>query len=293
MNKDYISEDKIVNWIKDNDGILLTRKVSNIYNKNLASCPENTIVCLTGYNNVLEMFFNKIINLFTKKIILVTLETDGFVMKQEYVNHPLITRWFTWNKPYQHPKVYCLPIGLNYDRQEVSLEKFLNFETLLKTRERKLLCMNCSLATSNTRGSLLYKIVNEWEGFCDVVENIPFIQTNIKPSFVDGKIWITVTNPKCYELVSGYKFILSPQGAGLDCHRTWEALYLDIIPIVLSSAINEIYEDLPILVVKDWNEITEDFLNEKYEEISLKKERGEYKIEKMYCSYWINLINNK
>ena len=253
-------------------------------------CPENTIVCLTGYYHVLELFFNRIINLFTKKIILVTLETDGFDMKQEYVNHPLITRWFTWNKPYDHPKVYCLPIGLNYDRQEFILEKFLNFKTPLKTSERKLLCMNCSLDTSHTRGSLLYKVLNDWKEFCVVVENIPFIQIYNKPSFVDGQIRIMVTNPKCYDLVSTYKFILSPQGAGLDCHRTWEALYLDIIPIVLSSAINEIYEDLPILVLKDWNEITEDFLNEKYKEISLKKERGEYKIEKMYCSYWLNRI---
>jgi len=122
---------------------------------------------------------------------------------------------------------------------------------------------------------------------------VPFIQTYNKTSFVDGQIRIMVTSPKCYDLISKYKFILSPQGAGLDCHRTWEALYLDIIPIVLSSTINEIYEDLPILVVKDWNEITEDFLNEKYREISLKKERGEYNIEKMFCSYWINTIKNK
>ncbi|CAF1520246.1 unnamed protein product, partial [Adineta steineri] len=28
-----------------------------------------------------------------------------------------------------------------------------------------------------------------------------------------------------------YLFWLSPRGRGLDCHRTWEALYLDIIPV--------------------------------------------------------------
>ena len=36
MKKDYISEDKIVNWIKNNNGILHTRKVSNIDNKNFS-----------------------------------------------------------------------------------------------------------------------------------------------------------------------------------------------------------------------------------------------------------------
>ena len=289
---EYINEDHIVNWIKENNGVLHTRKVSNINNKNISLCPENTIVCLTGYNHIIEYFFNKIINSFTKKIILVTLETDGFNMKLEYINHPLIKHWFTWNKPYEHIKVTCLPIGLNYDRQQIILMKFLNFKTPIKPNERKLLCMNCSLNTSNTRGTLLHKVLNEWKGFCEVLPSIPFIKEYINPSFVDGKIKIMVTNPKCYNLISNYKFILSPQGAGLDCHRTWEALYLDIIPIVLSSSIKEIYEELPILVVKDWNEITEELLNEKYREIALKKERGEYNRAKMYLDYWLNRINN-
>jgi hypothetical protein len=292
MINNFINEDHIVNWINEHGGVLYTRKISNINNINLSVCKENTIVCLTGYNHIVEHFFNKIINSFTNQIILVTLETDGFNMKLEQVNHHLIKHWFTWNKPYKHEKVTCFPIGLNYDRQQVTLTKFLDFKTPIKTNERKLLCMNCSLSTSNTRGTLLYKVLNEWKSFCDIVESIPFIREYMNPSFVDGQIRIMVTHPKCYDLISNYKFILSPQGAGLDCHRTWEALYLDIIPIVLSSSINELYEELPILVIKDWHEITEEFLNEKYNEISMKKEKKEYNnMEKMYLSYWLNKIN--
>ena len=47
--------------------------------------------------------------------------------------------------------------------------------------------------------------------------------------------------------ISKFKFVLSPPGAGIDCHRTWELLYLDCIPIVQSSTINELYDDLPVL----------------------------------------------
>jgi hypothetical protein len=223
----------------------------------------------------------------------VTLETDGFNMKAEQVNHPLITHWFTWNKSFSHEKVTCLPIGLNYDRQQIVLTKFLNFKQSIKANEKKLLCMNCSLNTCSSRGTLLNEVSNKWNSFCDIVENIPFQQEYINPSFVDGNIKIMVTHPKCYELISKYKFILSPQGAGLDCHRTWEALYLDIIPIVLSSSINEIYDELPILVVNDWNDITEAFLNEKYNEISIKKEKQEYNNEKMYLTYWLNKIEKQ
>ena len=35
--------------------------------------------------------------------------------------------------------------------------------------------------------------------------------------------------------LSSYKFALSPEGNGIDCHRTWECLYLGVIPIVKKS----------------------------------------------------------
>ena len=37
-------------------------------------------------------------------------------------------------------------------------------------------------------------------------------------------------------------FTLSPPGFGLDVHRTWEALYLGLIPIVWKSPLLKIYE---------------------------------------------------
>ena len=31
--------------------------------------------------------------------------------------------------------------------------------------------------------------------------------------------------------MSEYSFVASPEGNGVDCHRTWEAFYLNVIPI--------------------------------------------------------------
>ena len=293
MNMDmltFINEDDIVKWVKAQNGILHTRKISNINTSNLATCNENTLVCLTGYDQIIQAFFQKMIHTFTKRIILITLETDGFQMKSEYINHPKIKHWFTWNKSYTHDKVTCIPIGLNYDRQQTVLSKYLIKKALRPTDERKLLCINCSLHTNNSRGTLLNKVNNEWRSFCEVVESIPFMQEYYQPSYIEGKIKISVTHPKCYDLLANYKFILSPPGAGVDCHRTWEALYLNIVPIVLSSSINELYADLPIIVVQSWEEINETFLNEKYKEINGKKERKEYKMEKLDLTYWLNMI---
>jgi hypothetical protein len=49
-------------------------------------------------------------------------------------------------------------------------------------------------------------------------------------------------------------FVPSPAGNGLDCHRTWEALYLGAVPVVLKS---EFCGDStwPVLVIDQWDEI--------------------------------------
>jgi hypothetical protein len=66
----------------------------------------------------------------------------------------------------------------------------------------------------------------------------------------------TFTSPKKYrEMVSNSAFVLSPPGNGADCHRTWEAIYLGAIPIVLKKYWPFGDLDLPVLAVEDWSEI--------------------------------------
>ena len=90
-----------------------------------------------------------------------------------------------------------------------------------------------------------------------------------------------------------YSFWLSPRGNGIDCHRTWEALYLDVIPIVWNSSLNALYENLPIVIIQNYTEITETFLRKKLYEISVKKMTTTYQFEKLRNAYWRRLILNK
>ena len=55
-----------------------------------------------------------------------------------------------------------------------------------------------------------------------------------------------------------FAFAISPRGAGLDCHRTWEALLLRTIPIVKHSTLVPAYEGFPVAMVRDWAEVTSD-----------------------------------
>jgi hypothetical protein len=64
------------------------------------------------------------------------------------------------------------------------------------------------------------------------------------------------TSPKKYrKMLSNSAFVLSPPGNGADCHRTWEAIYLGAVPIVLKKYWPFCHLDLPVLVVEDWSEI--------------------------------------
>jgi hypothetical protein len=61
-----------------------------------------------------------------------------------------------------------------------------------------------------------------------------------------------------------------------------EALYLVTIPVVKKCIAMEQFYDFPCVFIDDWNEVTEEFLHEKYEEII----NREYDLSKLYVSYW-------
>ena len=64
-----------------------------------------------------------------------------------------------------------------------------------------------------------------------------------------------------------YAFVISPPGHGMDCHRTWEALALGCIPITLAPTgspegwCNPLFKGLPVVVVRRWEEVTEEALH--------------------------------
>ena len=77
------------------------------------------------------------------------------------------------------------------------------------------------------------------------------------------------TNRKdTWNICSKYKFIISPHGNGLDCHRTYEAMCLGCIPIVKSSSLDLLYKDMPVIILKKWDDINIDLLLKKSEQIN-------------------------
>jgi hypothetical protein len=74
-----------------------------------------------------------------------------------------------------------------------------------------------------------------------------------------------------FNVLPHYKFIISPEGNGIDCHRHYEALMAGCIPIIEEhEGIREKYKSCPVLYTKDYSEITPVYLEKVYE--SMKNE---------------------
>jgi hypothetical protein len=89
------------------------------------------------------------------------------------------------------------------------------------------------------------------------------------------------------ENVKAHKFTFCPRGNGPDTHRLWESIYLGSIPIVLDyPEMEPFFEKLPVLKVKDWLTITDEFLEMEYERIH----QTEYDFSMMRMGFWENMI---
>jgi hypothetical protein len=75
----------------------------------------------------------------------------------------------------------------------------------------------------------------------------------------------------------------------MDCHRTWESLCLGCIPIIKAPNFSQLFENLPVLIVNDWKEVTQELLNKTINDFKTKL----FNHEKLNLKYWVNKIKNK
>lgn len=105
-----------------------------------------------------------------------------------------------------------------------------------------------------------------------------------------------IDNSMYYFKLPNYKFVISPEGNGIDCHRHYESLMAGCIPIIEkenSEIIENKYGNVPILYTTDYSEITEEYLENIYDEYLDKQ----FNFSKLYISNWsqkdIQLIKHR
>lgn len=80
----------------------------------------------------------------------------------------------------------------------------------------------------------------------------------------EGCDWVTkgetVNQYKFYERMMKSKFVLCPMGVGMDTWRFYEAAWYGATPIVLHSALDDLYEKFGALIVNQWSDVTKELL---------------------------------
>ena len=185
--------------------------------------------------------------------------------------------WYAQNLAVRHERLANLPIGLDYHTawekpgqwniarqspfaQELSLESIL--------QESKPIEKRFGLAYCNWHFSIKH---GDRRHCMDVIDkNLCFFEAHKLP------------RRATWQRQSEFIFTISPEGIGLDCHRTWESLLLGSIPIVKRSPICSLFEQLPVLVIDDWREVTKPLL-ESFVNDALKRP---YNFSKLFLNYW-------
>ena len=237
--------------------------------------------------------FSKIIDIIPNKFILLsgcsdyTIPNDVFNEEEflKFINNDKIIHWYVQNLVYNHKKITNLPIGLDYhtiynhNNHEWGPQMYpiIQENELLQIKnESKHFSERIPKCYANFHFSINTKYGYDRKDALEKIDkNLVFYENN-KLKRIDN--WKTQ---------SQYSFVISPHGNGLDCHRTWEAIILGCIPIVKTSCIDSLYNDLPVLILFDWNDVNEELL---LNTIQLFKEK-DFNYNKLTLDYWINLIN--
>jgi len=229
---------------------------------------DNEIILTHNSDSCLEYIGNDQLKL----SLTLTLWSDNaqkkFGSRYKIINIPKhIKKWYGQNLIGNGDKRFvALPIGLERRRWSNGYKHKILLQKFKEENKKKgtLIYLNFKEKNHESRKNLISSL------------NIP------NSKIVRNKINFT---EYCSDIEKS-KFVLSPTGNGYDCHRTWESLYLGSVPIIKSNNYyDELYSNLPVLLVFDYALITEKLLNEKYLELSIKF------TNKTTTEYWENLIN--
>ena len=285
-----IKENKIIwrNYWLNNFYLTDNNKIIFVNNKNLGSFLEKKI----NRNYVLISDFEDYCIPFDPRNKKFTKEYFNKIY-----NNKFLIKWYSINYNYnkKYKKITNLPLGIDFHtiakskkwgqnkENSISQENKLieKYNLSKKIKERKNKCFLCG--NNNTSKSL--KNIEIVKLDRDDIKNKLKNNKNVDicSKFYDrNNFW----NKLCE-----YKFIICPVGNGMDTHRLWESLFLGCIVIVQSCGLNKLMKEFPVVILDNFNEITEENLNKWYIKY---KDMCDNPIirEKYFNKYWYKKMLN-
>jgi hypothetical protein len=210
-----------------------------------------------------DKFFKVIFPKLKNKHIFISHNSDiSFDNKYvHFLNDEKVIKWFSQNVSIKHNKLYSLPIGLGnqqYPHGNLNLVKSILEQNNIKDI---LVFKNFNINTNRLVRVICEQITSK--------NNIPLYSGQTQIDY--------------FKHVACSKFVISPPGNGPDCHRVWECLYFKTVPVVQYHECFNQFSHLPILFINNWEDVTLNFLEEKY---SLIKEKFNHPIKELSIQYW-------
>lgn len=268
----YSDEEEVIKIINSGNKYLWIRN-SNIRNK----------------ERDLDFLVKNISKLNEKKIIIIGDGDDSFPSsyKKETINillkHEYIDKIFSQNYDYsiKHEKIFHYPIGIDLHTPKFLLN--FNYEEKMKYY-------------LDIRKSSIDYVLNKV--FCDTHNSNSHPDRKIMFKKLRRNRFIDFLDEKLsfFDIIKkyrNYRFVLSPRGNGLDCHRTWELFLLGCIVITETSPLDNMWKEnnLPVIILKDYNELNISNLHLRLE-YWYKRYKDLVSLEnilpKFKNSYWLN-----
>lgn len=246
--------------------------LNNIPNKNSILFLGSHSKSIDNYNNILNNFLNIIKNK-EYKYIIITGKSDGILDSNLQIPNNIVNIYSN-NINYNHEKIKYLPIGRDF-------RSLTSFNISYKYSNKDILCYcNFSLNTHNDR-KLIY----------DKIKDKTFITIENMGEFLKYDI----SRNMFFQKLGQSKFVICPRGNALDTFRFFDTIYSGAIPIVIKENFHNsfFFKNIPILYlnnVDEFDNLTEDFLNKKYDEL-IGKKKDYY--ENLDFKLFINNIKNK
>ena len=207
---------------------------------------------------------------------------------EPFINNSNLIHWYVCNCTIKHTKITLLPIGIDYwtispvgcsaffGNKMSPIDQETEFKEIISTvkpiNERIIKCY------SNFHFADYGRLFGESRK--DIINIVPTELVFYEPA--------KLLRIQSWKNQSEYAFILSPHGHGMDCYRTWEALLLGCIVIVKTSPLDGLYTDLPVLILNNWTDLTQELLIKTASEFR----DNTYNYDKLTLDYWMKQIQN-
>lgn len=224
-------------------------------------------------SDMMLRFFKEIHAYINVAYILVTHNSDGAAPAEfiAYLDDSKILRWYGQNPTIQnHEKFEAIPIGVANRYVDPSRpQHILSFDAFRKQRSiEKIYLLGMNFVRSSFRARQEVYDIFIHQPYCQQVLTYDYSMYLVK--------------------MAQSKFIISPEGNGLDCHRTWEAIIAGAIPVLQTSPLDELLQELPVLVVQKWSDVDQVYLDNVY--MSMQKNWENYNVQKVTYDYWYQRI---